>query len=88
MEIGAARFLVERACTRCSTVIVDQGSGEVEPSNWLSSVLAKYRLIRKEHAFDTTGTKFGVYLTPINSGVIQCQDKIRVIRRKSDVAQQ
>ena len=35
------RFRVERPCTRCTTILVDQDTGEVDSRNWLTRVLAK-----------------------------------------------
>ena len=42
--IGEVRFRVERPCTRCTTVLVDQGAGVCDGVNWLTKVLAPYRL--------------------------------------------
>ena len=70
LQLGEVRFRVERPCTRCSTVLVDQASGKPDDVNWLSKVLARYRLSRadpKYGGFDGQGTKFGVYITPLNS---------------------
>eukprot|EP01045_Picozoa_sp_COSAG04_P014315 COSAG04_NODE_1063_length_8493_cov_6.486181_9_plen_375_part_00 len=44
VEIGEVRFRVERPCTRCTTVLVDQGAGVCDGVNWLTKVLAPYRL--------------------------------------------
>ena len=76
---------VERPCTRCSTVLVDQERGESDDVNWLSKVLAKYRLSPpdpKYDSFDLQGTKFGVYCTPLNAGTVRAGDEVTVLERK------
>jgi len=35
IQLGDVRFRVERPCTRCSTVMVDQETGESDRVNWL-----------------------------------------------------
>ena len=85
VRIGEVQFKVERPCTRCSTVLVDQRKGESDATNWLSKVLAKYRLSKPDPGyggFDLKGTKFGVYATPLNKGKIRADDAVRVLQRK------
>ena len=75
---------VERPCTRCSTVLVDQEAGKSDDVNWLSKVLARYRLSGPDPAFgsfDLQGTKFGVYCTPLSSGTVRIGDSVQVIER-------
>ena len=70
---------------RCSTVLVNQETGLSDGTNWLSKVLAKYRLSKPDPAygtFDLQGTKFGVYATPLNAGIVRADDEVRVLRRK------
>ena len=53
----------------------------------LSKVLAKYRLSPPSAVyggFDLQGTKFGVYLTPLNSGTVRMTDQVHVLRFISD----
>ena len=78
------RLRVERPCTRCSTVLVDQDKGASDEVNWLSRVLARYRLSKPEEGnpFDLQGTKFGVYCTPLNAGMVRAGDGVTVIERK------
>ena len=85
IQIGEVEFRVERPCTRCSTVLVNQENGTSDDMNWLSKVLAKYRLSKPDGAygrFDLTGTKFGVYVTPLNAGRIRADDEVRILRYK------
>jgi MOSC domain-containing protein YiiM len=88
VQVGSTTLTVERACTRCPTVLVDQRTGQSDAesgNNWLSKVLAKYRLLRADPAygeFDLQGTKFGVYCTPTKGGEIRTGDAVRVLRRK------
>ena len=85
LQLGEVRLCVERPCTRCPTVMVDQSSGTFDGVNWLSKVLARYRLSEPDPAygsFDLQGTKFGVYCTPLNAGTVRVDDRVEVIRRK------
>ena len=120
------RFRVERPCTRCTTILVDQDTGEVDSRNWLTRVLAKAagrygaadprylpgatlppRPRRKvvETAAqrqgnevlstglcaawctlpgkDKTGVRFGLYITPLDDGVIALDDAVVVTARKA-----
>ena len=85
VRLGEVELRVERPCTRCSTVLVDQEAGKSDEVNWLSKVLAKYRLSRpdpKYDSFDLQGTKFGCYCTPLNSGTVKRGDKVEVVEWK------
>lgn len=78
------RLRVERPCTRCSTVLVDQEEGTSDEVNWLSKVMARYRLSGPDPAFggfDLQGTKFGVYCTPLSSGTVRPGDAVTVLER-------
>jgi uncharacterized protein len=84
-KLGDVSLRVERPCTRCSTVLVDQEAGTSDDVNWLSKVLARYRLSRPDPAFgsfDLQGTKFGVYCTPLSSGTVKVGDSVQVVQRK------
>ena len=68
-----------------SQTLIDQCSGKPDTLNWLAKVLARYRLTKADDAyggFDGQGTKFGVYLTPMNTGMVSTGDEIKVLRRK------
>jgi len=85
VQLGEVRFRVERPCTRCSTVLVDQDTGTSDETNWLSTVLARYRLSKPDGAyggFDLQGTKFGVYCTPLNAGLVRETDEVVVLQVK------
>ena len=85
VQLGEVRLRVERPCTRCSTVLVDQEAGKSDEVNWLSKVLARYRLSKPDPAygsFDLQGTKFGVYCTPLSAGTVHAGDSVQVIERK------
>ena len=87
IRLGEVALKVERPCTRCSTVLVDQESGTSDEVNWLSKVLARFRLSKPDAAyggFDLQGTKFGVYCTPLNAGVVRETDEVVVVRRKDE----
>ncbi len=85
---GGIRFRVERPCTRCSLVHTDQETGAVDATRWLSRVLAKYRFSHADAAYegwDKSGTKFGLYLTPLNAGILRQGDAVVVtVRKKSE----
>ena len=84
VQLGEVRLRVERPCTRCTTVLVDQERGESDGVNWLSKVLARYRLSRPDPGYgglDLQGTKFGVYCTPLNAGTVRAGDGVRVVSR-------
>ena len=62
--------------------LVNQQAGTPDPDNWLK-VMSKYRLSRPDSGyggFDQQGTKFGVYCTPLNAGVIRLGDRVRAAR--------
>ena len=67
--------------------LIDQSSGKPDDVNWLAKVLARYRLTQADDAyggFDGRGTKFGVYLTPLNAGMVSEGDELKVLKRKAD----
>ena len=69
----------------CSQTLIDQSSGKPDDMNWLAKVLARYRLARADDAyggFDGKGTKFGIYLTPLNAGTVSAGDALKVLRCK------
>ena len=85
VKLGEVTLRVERPCTRCSTVLVDQEAGKSDAINWLSKVLAKYRLSGPDPAydsFDLQGTKFGCYCTPLSAGMVRRGDAVEVLERK------
>ena len=49
----------------------------------MRQVLAKYRFSAADSSyggFDGAGTKFGVYITPLNSGIVRPGDQVRVLQ--------
>jgi uncharacterized protein YcbX len=86
LRIGQVRFRVERHCTRCSQILVDPDTGERDRANWLARVLAKYRSGPADAGCapgaDQAGTKFGLYVTPLDDGEVCVGDEVVVTRRK------
>jgi hypothetical protein len=66
--------------------MVNQTTGERDEVNWLAKVLAKYRFSHPDAGYapgtDGTGTKFGLYITPLDDGEVCVGDSVVVTRRK------
>lgn len=88
VSIGEVKYKVEKPCTRCSQVMTHPIKGEADKVNWLSKVLAKHRFSGPNDAYqgrDASGTKFGIYLTPLEDGHVQEGDKLTIIKAHPSV---